>query len=96
MLDNELIDQLEHHIHAYVVDSCRTRGVTEPFDQRLTNNYTKWLSITYQHLNPNGRIGNSYLLPALKSGKVKPSDVSQMDESEMNPSAWLCTQLKAT
>lgn len=95
-LPDDLANQLEHYIHEHTVNTCSMLGVTNSSDARLIYNYTKRLSITYQHLNPNGRIGNNYLLPALKSGQISVMDIAQMDESEMNPKAWLCAQRKAT
>lgn len=84
----EELSRLESHAHAASAAEMNRTGITDPMDHRFKQAYHDLLSRICLNLDPDSYLGNTYLLPAVKSGQVPLESVPYMSRMEMFPAAW--------
>lgn len=84
----EELSRLESHAHAASAAEMNRTGITDPLDIRFRKAYHDLLSRICLNLDPGAHLGNTYLLPAVKSGEVPLENVPYMSRMEMFPAAW--------
>lgn len=68
--------------HIYFNNKCTLT------DRENDKEYLELGLTLYRNLNPNGTIKNTYLLPLVMNGKIKPDELVKMDPKDLLPAKW--------
>lgn len=84
----EEIRGLEEELHTTIIRQAKRSGILDPLSRRFHKLYSNKLSNICLNLCPDSYVNNTYLLPAVKAGEHRLSDVARMTMMELNPPVW--------
>ena len=85
--------KLSNELEEAIYKKCYTQALdknisTEWSSPTFGNMYLRLVLSIYNNLNKNGYVGNDYLINELKSNRIKPSELVELNPQKMYPKNW--------
>lgn len=90
LLDNDSLSRnIEKNIFNIVINYSKEHNINRKWDNKTFYNlYFSKIRSIFSNLNKNSYIKNNYLLEKIKSGDIKPDDISKLSVYEIHPDNW--------
>ena len=90
LLDNNSLSRnIEKNIYNITINYSKEHNINRKWDNKTFYNlYFSKIRSIYSNLNKDSYIKNNYLLDKVKSGDIKPDDISKLSVYEIHPDNW--------